>query len=234
MQKYLPFAVLGVVILGATWLQGVWSERWQPFPELDVFAQQLNNVPLKVGNWTGVDLPAEDKKILEMAGAVGSLSRTYKKGSDVVNIFIVCGRLQDVFYHTPDRCYPAAGYEMGGDKERQQFEATNGKVAEFFTSTFMKSDPTGTKNERVFWSWNARGQWAAPDNEKRGFAGQRAIYKMYVIAPVVSGTERIGEKDVTVEFIRQFVPELEKSLAPATGGSETAATGDASADKTAA
>jgi hypothetical protein len=233
MNKYLPFAALGLIVLGTTWIQGVWSERWQEFPELELFAKQLDNVPKAVGSWTGTDLPAEDKKVLEMAGAVGSLSRVYKKGKDTVNIFIVCGRLQDVFYHTPDRCYPAAGFEMGGEKERQSFEVPGG-TADFFTTTFMKSDPGGTQNVRVYWTWNASGVWEAPDNEKVGFAGSRAIYKLYVVSPVVSGNERIGERDATVEFIRQFVPELQKALAPATAGAGPQTTAQVETEKTAA
>ena len=60
-------------------------------------------------------------------------------------------------------------------------ELPGGKPAEFFTVSFLKSEPTGTHAERGYWSWSGDGKWMAPDNPKLAFASQqRALYKLYV------------------------------------------------------
>src|ERR1044072_9423206 len=103
MNRYMPVAA-AIVLIGATaYIQGVWTERWSDFPELELYAKQLKNVPMNIGAWRGEDMKDTDtnKKVLELAGAVGSLSRTYVNDrNDKVSIFIVCGRLDDVFFHT--------------------------------------------------------------------------------------------------------------------------------------
>ncbi len=103
MNRYLPIVVAVVVIVTAAIVQGIWTERWGEFPELKLYADQLKKVPMQIGEWTGEDLPPEDKRILDIAGAVGSLSRIYRnEHNEQVSIFIVCGRLDDVFFHSPD------------------------------------------------------------------------------------------------------------------------------------
>ena len=154
--------------------------------------------------------------ILKIAGAEGEFVRVYSNASgQQVRVSIICARLRDVFYHTPDRCYPAAGFEMLGDPQPEVFEIGKGETAEFFTTTFLKSEPSGTHSERGFWSWSGDGKWIAPKNPKLTFAGQKALYKMYVFAAVPTGSKKLGIDEYCVDFIRAFVPVLDAALAPA-------------------
>jgi hypothetical protein len=58
MSRYLP-AVAAVILLGAVAIvQGVWTERWAEFPELEIYAKQLEKVPLQIGEWIGEDAEA--------------------------------------------------------------------------------------------------------------------------------------------------------------------------------
>ena len=129
---------------------------------------------MQFGEWKGKDQEKSDAKILKIAGAEGELVRTYRNAhNEEVRISIICARLQDIFYHTPDRCYPAAGFEMQGDPQPEVFDCAGNVSAEFFTTSFLKSEATGTHTERGFWSWSGDGQWVAPKNPKLKFAGQQ-------------------------------------------------------------
>jgi hypothetical protein len=214
MTRYLPVAAAVVVIVVAAIVQGIWTERWGTFPELELYANQLKNVPKEIGDWTGEDLPPEDKRIMEIAGAVGSLSRIYRNDrNEQVSMFIVCGRLDDVFFHSPDRCYPAAGFETSSEVVNQSIEAGT-DVAEFKTATFLKADPGGNQNLRIYWSFNGSGPWVAPDAYRWAFAGQRALYKIYVVTPS-TGREISADQNPAVDFIRAAIPELNRAFAPA-------------------
>ena len=216
MSRYLP-AVAAVILLAAVAVvQGVWTERWAEFPELEIYAKQLEKVPLQIGEWIGEDAEESEtnKRMLEIAGAVGSLSRVYRNDrNDMVQVFIVCGRLDDVFAHTPDRCYPAAGFETNGDIVKKSVEI--GKdVADFKSAMYLKSEPGGNQNLRVYWSFCADGPWIAPEQHRWEFAGARALYKLYVVAP--SATSEIPvDNNPAVDFIHVFIPELDKAIEPA-------------------
>lgn len=216
MNRYLPVAAAVVLIVITAIVQGTWTERWGQFPELALYAEQMKKVPMQIGDWVGEDTPETDtnKRVLELAGAVGSLSRVYRnERNEQVSIFVVCGRLDDVFFHTPDRCYPAAGFETNGEVTKQSIEIGS-EVAQFKTAMFLKADPGGNQNLRIYWSFNGSGPWVAPDEHRWSFAGQRALYKIYVVAPA-SGRDVSMDQNPAVDFIHVLMPELNKAFEPA-------------------
>lgn len=210
----LPIAA-AVLLMGVScYYQGMWSERWGEFPELKIYAEQLKEVPMNVGEWQGKDEAATDARILKIAGAAGDMTRTYTNAAgEEVRVMLMCARFRDVFYHTPDRCYPAAGFEMQGEPQHEVFE-TGGQEAEFFTTTFLKSEPTGSHAERGYWSWMADGPWKAPTNEKLAFAGERALYKLYVFGTIPVVNRGRTDHDFCGDFIRAFIPALDTALRP--------------------
>ena len=211
---YASFAAALVIILAVTIVQGNWSERWGDHPELKIFAERVREVPLEIGEWHGKKTAEPSKRIRQAAGAVAMLSADYLNSTtnQSVRVHVVCGRLQDVFYHTPDRCYPASGFEAQGDPVRQTFDL-HGTKAEFFTSVFQRSEASGSVNLRIYWSWCADGPWVAPDQEKWTFAGRRALYKLYV--ETNAATDSTADNNAAVDFIKVLIPELQKTFKPA-------------------
>lgn len=211
----LPIGVAVVLMLVTCRVQGVWSERWGTFPELEILANQLDAIPLTFGQWQGEDRGKSEEKIRQISGAVGETIRTYKNAAgEEVRVSIICGRQRDVFYHTPERCYPAAGFDMQAEPVQEVIETSDGKPAEFFTATFTKSEPTGTHSERGYWSWSGDGTWLAPKNHKWEFAGHRALYKLYVFATIPGNAKNAGATDFCVDFIREFIPVANAALQP--------------------
>ena len=216
MSRYLPVAAAVILIVFTAVVQGVWTERWGEFPELKLYADQLKNIPMQMGGWIGEEIPDSEtnRRILDLAGAVGSLARTYRnERNEVVQVFIVCGRFDDVFEHTPDRCYPAAGFESSGDIAKHSVEIGD-DVADFKTATYLKSDPGGNQNLRIYWSFCANGPWIAPEQHRWEFAGARALYKLYVVAPSMSGEIPV-DRNAAIDFLHVLIPELNEAFKPA-------------------
>ena len=215
MARYLPAGVALVLIVVSAFVQGSWSERWAKFPELKIYADQLKNVPDDIGDWHSTPHEEPDKRTLEEAGAIGSLSRDFTRDDGkAVSVFIVTGRLQDMFYHEPKRCYKAAGFEAQDEKQRHEILIGDGETADFFSSRFVKSEATGKQDQVVYWSWSSNGKWLAPTEHKWVFRGQRALYKLYLI--YTPDTNDTADQNPATEFIPQLIPALNKAFEKAT------------------
>jgi hypothetical protein len=238
-------AALGLVV-GATVVQGRWTERWTPISrEAVTEAAKLleERFPDRFGEWEVERELESDPKELAAAGAVGHISRLYRNNRSKarVSTFIVCALPYDASAHTPDRCYPGAGFSIGESEHRVKVNLGEGRVAEAFTATFVKQGQT----LRIFWTYGIPGgsagattlDWIAPQLARMTLAGEPSVYKLYAIADQT----RIGTSQSMVEcedFIAQLVPALDTALAggdtPTDGGgpepaSEPAADGQPAA-----
>ncbi len=210
MTRILSAILVIVFILLSGLVHGIWTSRWQLSTALEESMAQVANVPLKVGDWEGKNHKSDEseKETFAKAGALAYWSREYrhrKTGAEVTAI-LMSGPSGPLSVHTPDVCYPGAGYAMKGEAERHSFGEQ-----EFWKGTFVKGKPLVTGQLIIFWSWNCQGRWQAPDNPRFTFRGQPYLYKFYVIH---QSTQRIDTEDTGVveQFIQDFLPELKKSL----------------------
>ena len=213
-MRSIPIAIAVVVMIVSAVVQGVWDERWTKFPELKEYAARLDNVPKDVGDWKGEVVTESDEEILKAAGAERILTITYHNTStnEIVHMNLVCARLQDIFYHTPERCYRAHGFEQVTDTSERSVDCGAMK-ADFKTATFKRTTETSKENLRIFWSWTANGPWGSPSNPKWTYKGQPVLYKIYVENAADEGGGAV-EGSPSIKFIRAFMPELNKGLFP--------------------
>ena len=205
-----------VLVLGVTVAQGFLTERWKDksvSKDLQEAATLLEErFPKSFGGWE-----------LERAGAVGHISRLYRNSRSKarVSAFVVCARPHDASGHTPDRCYPGAGFEIGEAEHRQKMQLADGREAETFTGTFRKTGQT----LRIFWTYGirdeaeidkenvtARRSWIAPQIARIALVHEPAVYKLYAIVDET----RLTSSQAMVEgedFISQLLPMLDTAIA---------------------
>lgn len=179
---YVPFVLAFVLIVSMAVVQGRLSDRWDD-SQVDAqrLAARLVDVPKTVGDWVGED-QAQDPEQLSASGAVGHVARTYRnqRTGQLVSVFIVSGHNRDVSLHTPDRCYPAAGYEELGSPTRHSIDLPGG-TADFYAAIYQKQRAIGDQSLRIFWSWGHEGHWQTADLPRHAFAGVRGLYKIYLV-----------------------------------------------------
>lgn len=216
------FAAAGLVAIG-TLVQGIWTDRWSD-KNVAVALQQdaaiLERVfPERFGDWEFERSLESDPKELERAGAVGHVSRLYRnvRTKGRVSAFVVCATPHDASGHTPDRCYPGAGFEVGESEHRQAVPLADGRQAEAYTGTFRKQGQT----LRVFWTYGIDGKWIAPQIARIELAGAEAVYKLYAIMDET----RIKSQSIPecVDFIGALLPALDRAVSEARGPGEPAA-----------
>ncbi|MGI9177825.1 MAG: exosortase-associated EpsI family protein [Pirellulales bacterium] len=219
----LTLAGAAALVAGVTFVQGIWTERWKDktvSKDLDAAAKVLESTfPKKFGAWEMERVLEGDPKELERAGAVGHVSRLYRNSRTKarVSAFIVCARPHDASGHTPDRCYPGAGFEIGEAEHRQKVPLSDGREAEAFTGTFRKTGQT----LRIFWTYGIRDEadivkenvatgrtWIAPQIARIALVGEPAVYKLYAIVDET----RLSAAQAMVEcedFLANLLPALD-------------------------
>lgn len=201
------------VVLGATYLHGRLTERWSDrnaTAELQRAAARLESrFPDKCGKWEAAGELESSPEELEQAGAVGHVSRAFvdTRSKARVSVFVVCATPSDASGHTPDRCYPGAGFEIAETEHRQSLPLADGRTAEAFTGTFRKSGQT----LRVFWTYGVHSRWVAPQIARIELADAKAVYKLYVIIDETSLPPGVGTK-VCTDFMAVLLAEFDAAL----------------------
>jgi hypothetical protein len=230
-----------VMVVGVTVVQGTWTERWgrqHDVAGLERAARLLERAfPKNFGDWGYEKELESDPKELERAGAVGHVSRVYRSGKSKapISAFVVCATPPDASGHTPDRCYPGAGFEIAEAEHRETIKLQDGRVAEAFTGTFRKQGQT----LRVFWTYgvsspdpdaaknpvpdDARPQqvrWIAPGIARIALNGEVAVYKLYAIIDQTKLTASQSTFECT-DFLAQLLPALDEQIAADRGSKPT-------------
>jgi hypothetical protein len=215
LRPFLLAATLAA-LLGDVCLYGLWTNRWKNTRELEAAVARLSAVPREVGSWRGQDLALTARELQE-AEIAGYLHRRYedRRTKAAVTVLLVCGRAGPLSVHTPDICYRGSGYQGGACVHSSVDVGRPGNVPLFWAATFRKPQATAAAL-RIYWSWNARDRWEAPANPRLAFAGRPALYKLYLVRPMTSNNEQL-EDDACKDFLRLFLPLLERSLFPGAG-----------------
>jgi hypothetical protein len=202
-----------VMVVGATYLQGRMTDRWSGRNVTEDLKQAAvlleSRFPERFGGWESVEEIEASPRELEKAGAVGHVSRIYRhaRSKSAVSTFVVCATPRDASGHTPDRCYPGAGFEIAETEHRETVPLSGGREAQVFTGTFRRAGQT----LRVFWTYGVEGEWVAPQIARIELADAKAVYKLYVIIDETPLPPGVGAK-VCREFLADLLPGFDAAL----------------------
>ncbi len=214
LSKYALAATAAGIVILAGYVHGLWTGRWRDAPALERAVERLEQVPRTIGDWHGEDQQL-DVKAAERAGFRGYLLRRYenRRTGKVVILLLGCGPFGPMSVHTPDVCYQGAGYRVVGQARTCSVASGKDSAAEFWMAKFTKPDAILGTNLRIYWSWNAQGDWQVPNNPRWTFAGASSLYKMYVINQLNPADEPADECAGKL-FLQELLPELQQALIP--------------------
>ena len=113
-RSHLFAAVIAICIIVATGtVHGFKFDRWGVSRELEAARSRVDRVPMTIGSWKGG--PSNfDRRAMLAVGLEGFISRGYKNDATgkSVSLLLMCGRPGPVSVHTPEICYPGAGFEL--------------------------------------------------------------------------------------------------------------------------
>jgi hypothetical protein len=212
MKRHLPLLAGLVLVIGTTFVQGIWTQRWQKSEALQVAAERLAGAPDDLGTWHGQRGELEAGELVA-AGAEASWVRQFtdSRTSASVLVILLCGQPGLMSVHRPEHCYRAAGFELMGDSTH--FQVVGDPPAECWTNRFRKEGPTGTMQLRIYWTWFGDGAWRAPRSPRLTFAHLPVLYKLYAIHELPAQPGRPAD-DPTIDLLQQLLPALARVLAP--------------------
>ncbi len=212
-RSWLPIVLGRAAGVGVTYAQGKYTNRWSGTnvaAELSRDAELLETrFPESFGVWRMVSEDEADPAQLKAAGAVGHISRRYANDDTgaTVGVFIVCATPHDASGHTPDRCYPSAGFEIGEQEHREVIPLPNGTKAEAFSGTFKKPGAA----LRIFWTYAAGGRWIAPQIARIELANNPSVFKIYAIVDETLLSKGEGSR-IGAEFLSELIPEFDRLI----------------------
>jgi hypothetical protein len=212
MTRAAPLLTVFAVVVASGVIPGAWSNRWTSSAALERSAARLADLPLTLGDWDGQEDKLDDGQVAA-AEVAGHLLRRYvnRRTGDVVSVLVLCGRPGPVSLHTPEVCYRGAGYDQVGARVKQPVPGPGG---ECWACRFQKPAAPTPENLRVFYTWNGGGPWEAPDNPRLHFARRPALYKLYVIRPMLREDEPAAE-DPALGLLRTLLPASRAVFFPA-------------------
>ncbi|QDT01415.1 exosortase-associated EpsI family protein [Adhaeretor mobilis] len=216
---FIPLLVAVVSLVGLTVVEGYFSDRLNTSSVTAAeFAKRFEQVPKNVAGWESVDKKVTDE-VRDTAGAVGHVSRKYvdPNSGREVDLWLIVGHSRDIVRHTPDICFPSAGFTPTGTKTKHQIAPKQGEPGMFYTAKFHKEDAMGRYQVRVFWAWNGnkegQDKWDAPDDPRYYYGNNTALYKLYFTTSVTADEEEINDSSA-VEFAKLMLPKVNAALFP--------------------
>lgn len=208
MKPYLLTAVALIAFVAYGVAEGLWTNRWFASAALEEATARLKNVPAKIGDWEGTDREIDPRHVAqaEMTGYVNRRYVNRATGADVT-VLLVCGKPGPTALHSPEVCYPGAGFNPAGERAKQPMD---GRSDDFWVGQFQKTTPN-PEALRIFWAWNGAGAWRAAEWPRVEFGRHAALYKLYVIRSLWAGDEPLAE-DPSLDFMRQFLPAVQAAL----------------------
>jgi exosortase len=212
--RVMPFVVAICVVVLSGIVHGRWVNRWRISRDIELAVAKLDRLPMDFGDWRGRPQTV-DRRALTAASLDGLVTRHYEnhRTGRTTSLVLVCGRPGPVSVHTPEICYPGAGFEMAQSQPARFSVSPGGRAAEFLKADFERQESFSPERVRVYWSWNATGTWSVPENPRLTFASRPLLYKLYLATRITEVFEQSADNTET-EFLRQFLPELERTLFP--------------------
>jgi hypothetical protein len=179
--------------------------RSSPFP--------LADLPMTIGSWEGRD-EAMDPKIVRITGGTDLVTRRYvdRRTGVGLDVLVLYGPTFDVSPHTPEVCYPAAGFEaIPGASERPIL--VGGPAAVPFRSlAFTKGEGGLADSREVYYSLRYDGRWTTRAASPRDSSRIPGMFKVQV-SRRLSGRERRDVENPCEPFLAALVGEIESRMA---------------------
>ena len=215
-----PVVAAVALIVGVGYAHGVFTNRWGLSGQLEAARAAVDRVPTRFGDWAAVDAPSKpiEDDALKLGGIKGYVQRDFvnERTGERVFVLIVCGRGGPISAHTPEDCYPGAGFTRATETRRREVAAGGGTHG-FQAVRFNVPDRLSKGLLEIFWGWSADGRgWDAPKDPRAAYARLPALYKMYVIREVPT-TSQGDVGDPGRDFLAAALPALGDALAMPAG-----------------
>jgi hypothetical protein len=178
----------------------------------------LSEIPNVLGDWSMVPGSATtlDPETAQIAGSSDHIIRHYtrSKSGETVSILVLYGLATRVFGHTPEACYPSAGFAVERPMTEHKLTSPGSPKSATYSAGVYSNQKQATISEVVY-SFRHAGEWTpeAASRWKR-FRSYPGMFKIQIERHVnVSAVEAPIENSPSVELLGELMQEVETRLA---------------------
>jgi hypothetical protein len=188
----------------------------------------LSDLPRAIGNWesiAGEDGKLDDR-VARVAGSSDSIIRTYvdKKGGDQISTLAIYGPAEKVFAHSPDACYPSAGYQLvkGPVDREMSVPGVKGTVRYRWAIYVRRIGGIGYYQE-TYHTFFYNGEWLPEAGDRwKSFRYHPSMFRVLLERPASGLSDEVHRP--TEELLGEFVREISSRTShDGTGGAGEAA-----------
>lgn len=200
-----------VLVLGGL-IQGIWTNRWDRSHSLLILSERMKSIPLSQGLWVADEIQINQKDLLRTGVNSSYVARYENQETGTATlVMVVAGLPSEIAAHTPEDCYPTAGYALGPIQNVTfMYE---GRIATLKTAdTVPPAESPELGRLRILWCWNDGSGWKAPENPRITYVHTAALCKVYLISSI----DEIGD-DNQISVLEEnlgysLLPQLERLL----------------------
>jgi hypothetical protein len=174
----------------------------------------LAELPRTMGTWQATeDSDSQlDPEVARFAGASDHIVRGYldEKTGEKASSLVLYGLANEVFPHTPERCYPAAGYQLVKGPLDRTIKVPGVKdPVHYGWAIYMKRVNGTSRYEEAYYAFRHNGDWLRDVSDRwKLFRYQPGLFKVQIVHPSsISGLSENGEgpcESLLAEIIRQM------------------------------
>ncbi len=174
-------------------------------------AIRLAEIPNALGPWKGKDTVL-DPLIARATGADQIVTRRYvnQDTGAAIDLILEYGPAVEMYVHSPEVCYPAAGYAQVAGPDTRQIKV--GKTAAPFRSlVYSKGEGAPGELQEVYYSWWYEGRWNPSIGVQKYFERIPSMYKIHLARHVNQGEKRdVGNP--CESLLNELLPEIDRRM----------------------
>jgi hypothetical protein len=173
---------------------------------------KLDEIPLTLCDWAG-ERSEMDERIVRATGSDELITRRYVDGRTgvVLDVIVLYGPTSEIFIHSPEVCYPKAGFGSHEKTVDRTLEIGDVK-ATFRSVAYAKGDPGSREIQDVYFSWRYNGDWTPTVGSPKQLDRIPGMYKVQVARRLTQRETRADERDPCEAFLKVLIPDLESRI----------------------
>lgn len=161
-------ASLLIFVLGLTY-RALAARLSAPVSKTPLHPDALERFPIKIGDWTGHDVPLNEAVLLEI-GADAYINRRYSHGNaeEAVFLFVAASGVTTgtLVGHAPEVCNVWSGHKLT-DQRSTELPLGNGTNLPCRILQFSRGEPVGPEQKTVLYYYMADGQFCGNRSQLR-------------------------------------------------------------------
>jgi hypothetical protein len=121
-------------------------------------------------------------------------------------VFILLGPTGPTAVHTPDICFSSRDYTIAEKRQVASVGGDSASPSKCFETRFQSSDASG-RYLKSWYAWTVDGNWAATENTRYHFAGNRYLFKIQIATAYADRESMENDK-----AMGKFIAEIEQAL----------------------